>query len=54
MHDIYNVIALDHLDFAIGAGGFIIGWITSSLRRRWRLKPGRAEALIALDYYGLD
>jgi len=54
MHDIYNFIAADHLDYAIGAGSFILGWITGRLRWRRKAKPARAETYVALDYYSLD
>jgi len=54
MHDVYNFIVADHLGFTIGAGGFVLGWITGSLRRRRKLKPAGPEAHVALDYYGLD
>jgi hypothetical protein len=54
MQDLYNFIVADHLDFTMGAGGFVLGWIMGSLRRRRKLKPTRAEAYVALDYYGLD
>ena len=54
MHDVYNFIVVDHLDFTIGAGSFVLGWITGSLRPRRKLKPAGAEAHAALDYYGLD
>jgi hypothetical protein len=49
MHDVYNFIVVDHLDLTIGAGGFVPGWITGSLRRRRKLKP-----IEAYDYCGLD
>ncbi len=54
MADIYNFVVVDHLDFTIGAGSFVLGWITGSLRPRRKLKPAGAEAHAALDYYGLD
>ena len=54
MHDVYNFIVVDHLDFTIGAGSFVLGWITASLMRRRKLKPAGAETHVALDYYGLD
>lgn len=54
MHDVLNFIAVDHLDFTIGAGSFVLGWIAGSLTRRRQSKPARAEAHVALDYYGLD
>ena len=53
MHDVYNFIVVDHLDLTIGAGGFVLGWITGNLRRR-RPKPAGVEAHVALDYYGVD
>jgi hypothetical protein len=54
MQDVYNFITVDHLDFTIGASGFVLGWMMGSLRRRRKPTPACAEADVALDYYGLD
>jgi hypothetical protein len=54
MHDVYNFIVIDHLNLTIGAGGFVLGWITGNLRRRRKPKPAAVEAHVALDYYGVD
>jgi hypothetical protein len=54
MHGVYNFIVVDHLNLTIGAGGFILGWITGNLRRRRNLKPADVEGHVALDYYGVD
>jgi len=54
MHDVYNFIVVDHLNLAIGAGGFVLGWITGKLRRRRKPKPAGVEGHVALDYYGVD
>jgi hypothetical protein len=54
MHGVYNFLVLDHLHLTIGAGGFILGWITGSLRRRRNRKPAGVEGHVALDYYGVD
>jgi len=51
MHDVYSFIVVDHLNLTIGAGGFLLGWLTSSLRRRRKPKPAGVEAY---DYYGVD
>ena len=53
MHDVYDFIVVDHVNFTIGAGGFVLGWIAGNLRRR-RRKPASVEAHVALDYYGVD
>jgi hypothetical protein len=54
MHNVYNLIAVDHLNLTIGAGGFVLGWITGNLRRRRKAKPAGVETHVALDYYDLD
>jgi hypothetical protein len=52
VHDVYKFIVADNLAFAVGsAGGFVLGWVTGSLRRRWKVKPITVEAY---DYYRLD
>jgi hypothetical protein len=52
MHDAYNLILADHLAFAMGAGGFLLGLVTGRLgRRRRESKPGGVEVH---DYYGVD
>ena len=51
MHDAYNLILADHLAFAMGAGGFLLGLVTGRLRRRQKSKPGGVEVH---DYYGVD
>ena len=51
MHDAYNLILADHLAFAMGAGGFLLGLVTGRLRRRRKSKPGGVEVH---DYYGVD
>ena len=51
MHDAYNLILADHLAFAMGAGGFLLGLVTGRLRRRRKSKPGGIEVH---DYYGVD
>jgi hypothetical protein len=48
MRDVYNFIVVDHLNLAIGTGGFLLGWLTG---RRRKPNPARVEAY---DYYGLD
>jgi ABC-type uncharacterized transport system permease subunit len=52
VHDVYNFIVADNLAFTVGAaGGFVLGWITGSLRRRRKVKPITVEAY---DCYRLD
>jgi hypothetical protein len=50
MHAVYNFIVADYLAFAMGASGFLVGWITGSVRRRRKSK----SAVEVHDYYGLD
>jgi len=51
MHDAYSFIFVDHLAFTMGAGGFLLGWVTGSLRRRRKSKRGSVEVY---EYYGID
>ncbi len=49
VHDVRDIIVANHLAFTVGAGGFLVGWVTGSLRRR--RKP---KAVEVYDYYGVD
>jgi hypothetical protein len=51
MHDAYNFILVDHLAFTMGVGGFLLGLVTGSPRRRRKSKPGPVEVY---EYYGID
>ena len=51
MHDVYNFIVADHLAFAAGTSGFLVGWFIGSLQRRRKSKKAAGEVY---DYYGSD
>jgi len=48
MHDAYNLILADHLAFAMGAGGFLLGLVTGRLRRRRKTVASKFTITTAL------